>query len=128
MDSKVGDILKDADQIVTTLQKYYPAIGVVKGMSLKDLLALPQAKQFGITGPIVQQVIKDNKMNYTLDSKVGDILKDSDQLVTILQNYVPMVGMVKGMSLKDLLALPQANQFGITPAMVQQVLNEVNAK
>lgn len=72
-------------------------------------------------------------MAYTLDTKVGDILKDT-KAVEILERYAPgvsknpMVGMAKGMSLKSLLAMPQAKQYGITEEMVSKVLSEINAK
>ena len=70
-------------------------------------------------------------MAYTLDTKVGDILKDA-RAVKIFERYAPgvsknpMLGLAKGMSLKSLLAMPQAKQAGITEEMVSKVLAEIN--
>lgn len=72
-------------------------------------------------------------MPYTLDTKVGDILKDTKAVET-LEKYVPgisknpMLGLAKGMTLKALLDMPQAKQAGITEQMVLQVLAEINAR
>lgn len=71
-------------------------------------------------------------MPYTLDTKVGDILKDTGA-VKVFEKYAPgvsknpMIGLAKGMTLKSLLALPQAKQAGVTEEMVKKVLAEVNA-
>lgn len=70
-------------------------------------------------------------MAYTLDTKVGDILKDT-HAVEILEKHVPgisknpMLGLAGGMTLKSLLAMPQAKEFGITEEMVLKVLAEIN--
>lgn len=72
-------------------------------------------------------------MAYTLDTKVGDILKDT-RAVEILERHAPgvsknpMIGMASGMSLRAILAMPQAKQYGITEDMVQKVLAEINAR
>lgn len=72
-------------------------------------------------------------MAYTLDTKVGEILKDT-QAVEVLERYAPgvsqhpMIGFAKGMSLKSLLDMPQARQAGITEDMVLKVLAEINAR
>lgn len=72
-------------------------------------------------------------MAYTLDTKVGDLLKDT-HAVDVLEKYVPgitnnpMVGMASGMTIKSLLAMPQAQQYGITEEKVRQVLDEINGK
>lgn len=72
-------------------------------------------------------------MAYTLDTKVGEILKDT-QAVEVLERYVPgisknpMLGLAKGMTLKSLLDMPQAKQAGITEEMVLGVLKEINAR
>jgi len=77
--------------------------------------------------------MKENKMAYTLDTKVGDILKDT-HAVEILERHAPgvsknpMLGLAKGMTLKSLLAMPQAKQAGITEEMVSKVLAEINAR
>jgi hypothetical protein len=36
--------------------------------------------------------------------------------------------MAKGMTLRSVVAMPQAKQAGVTEEMVQQVLAEINAK
>ncbi|MBE0670355.1 MAG: hypothetical protein IH588_07190 [Anaerolineales bacterium] len=72
-------------------------------------------------------------MAYTLDTKVGDILDDTNAL-EVLEKYAPgvsknpMVGLAKGMTLKALLAMPQAKEAGITEEMVLKVLADINAK
>lgn len=72
-------------------------------------------------------------MAYTLDTKVGEILKDT-RAVEILEQHAPgisknpMLGMAKGMTLRSIVAMPQAKQAGITEEMVQQVLTEINAR
>lgn len=72
-------------------------------------------------------------MAYTLDTTVGEILKDA-HAVEILERYVPgvstnpMIGMAEGMTLKSLLDMPQAKQVGITEQMVTNVLGEINAR
>lgn len=71
-------------------------------------------------------------MPYTLDTKVGDILKDT-RAVDVLEKYAPgvsrnpMIGLAKGMTLRSLLAMPQAKQAGVTEEMVVKVLAEINA-
>jgi hypothetical protein len=75
---------------------------------------------------------KENKMAYTMDSKVGEILKDTGA-VKVLEKYAPgvsnnpMIGLAKGMTLKSLVAMPQAKEAGITEDMVKKVLTEINA-
>lgn len=72
-------------------------------------------------------------MAYTLDTKVGDLLKDSGA-VKVFEKYAPgvsknpMLGLAKGMSLKTLISMPQAKEYGITEDMVSKVLAEINAK
>lgn len=72
-------------------------------------------------------------MAYTLDTKVGEILKDTGA-VTVFERYVPgisknpMIGLAKGMTLKSLVAMPQAKQAGVTEEMVLKVLAEINAR
>lgn len=71
--------------------------------------------------------------SYTLDTKVGDILDDTNA-VEILEKHAPgvsnnpMIGFAKGMTLKSLLAMPQAKDAGITEEMVTKVLAEINAR
>jgi hypothetical protein len=76
--------------------------------------------------------IKENKMAYTILTKVGEILKDP-RAVKILEKYVPgisknpLIGLAKGMTVKALMAMPQAKQAGLTEEMVKKVLTEINA-
>ena len=70
-------------------------------------------------------------MDITLDTTFGDLLEDP-RAKPVLEKYLPgvtanpMIAMVKGVTLKALLAMPQAAQFGITQAKVEQVLAEIN--
>jgi len=70
-------------------------------------------------------------MAYTMDTKVGELLKDT-HAVDVLERYVPgvsknpMVGLASGMTIKSLLAMPQAKQYGITEEKVMKVLEEIN--
>jgi hypothetical protein len=71
-------------------------------------------------------------MAYTLDTTVGTLLDDTGA-VKVVEKYAPgistnpMIGMARGMTLKALLALPQAKQYGVTEDMIKKVLAEVNA-
>jgi hypothetical protein len=66
-----------------------------------------------------------------MDTTVGELLKDT-HAVEILERHVPgishnpMLGLAKGMTLKSILAMPQAKQAGLTEDMVKQVLTEIN--
>ena len=72
-------------------------------------------------------------MAYTLDTKVGEILKDTGA-VQVFERHAPgisknpMIGLAKGMTLRSLIAMPQAKQAGVTEEMVSKVLAEINAK
>ncbi len=72
-------------------------------------------------------------MAYTLDTKVGDLLKDT-HAVDVLEKHVPgitknpMIGFAEGMTIRSLLQMPQAKQYGVTEDRVQQVLTEINGK
>lgn len=72
-------------------------------------------------------------MKFTMETTLGKLL-DEPKAKPILEKYVPgvysnpMVAMVKGMSLNNLLAMPQAAQMGITKEKVQSVLDEINQK
>jgi len=71
-------------------------------------------------------------MAYTLDTKVGEILKDAGA-VKVLEKYAPgvsknpMIRLAKGMTLKTVIAMPQAKDAGLTEEMVKKVLAEINA-
>lgn len=72
-------------------------------------------------------------MAYTMDTKVGELLKDPEA-VKIIERHAPgvsknpMIGLAKGMALKAVVAMPQAKQAGLTEDMIRQVLAEINAK
>lgn len=72
-------------------------------------------------------------MAYTLDTKVGEILDDTNA-IEILEKYAPgvsknpMLALANGMTLKSILAMPQAKEAGITEEMVEKVLAEINAQ
>ena len=72
-------------------------------------------------------------MDYTVDTKVGVLLKDPEA-VKIIEKYAPgvsknpMIGLAKGMTLKTLLTLPQARQAGLNEEMVIKLLKEINDK
>lgn len=71
-------------------------------------------------------------MPYTLETKVGEIMDDTNA-VNILEKYAPgvsknpMLALAGGMTLKSILAMPQAKQAGLTEEMVVKVLAEINA-
>jgi hypothetical protein len=71
------------------------------------------------------------KMAYSLDTKLGDLLNDT-KAVDVVEKYIPgisanpMLIMVKGMTLRALLNMPQAKQAGITEDAVTKVLAEIN--
>jgi hypothetical protein len=64
MDSKLGTLLDDT-QAKKVLDQYAPGlsdnpmIAMAKGMTLTMLLAMPQAKQYGITKEKVQSVLDE---------------------------------------------------------------------
>ena len=70
-------------------------------------------------------------MAITVDTSLGTIL-DNPQAKKVLEQYVPgvsthpMIAMVRGMTLKQILAMPQAAQMGITKDKVDMVLVEIN--
>jgi len=72
-------------------------------------------------------------MKVTLDTTLGTLL-DDPKAKAVIEQYVPgissnpMVAMVKNMTLKNLLALPQAAQFGFTKEKVETILAEINKK
>jgi beta-glucosidase len=70
-------------------------------------------------------------MAFTLDTPLGTLL-DHPQAKPIIDKHVPglstnpMTGMVKGLTLNQILAMPQAAQIGLTKEKVEAVLAEVN--
>jgi hypothetical protein len=71
-------------------------------------------------------------MAYTLDTKLGDVLSDSNA-ITVMERYVPgvsknpILALAKDETLRSLLAMPQVKEFGITEEMVTKLLAEINA-
>ena len=72
-------------------------------------------------------------MEFTLDSTLGQLI-DNPQAKAVMEQYLPgistnpMLVMAKGVSLNQVLAMPQAAQFGITKEKVETVLVEVNKR
>lgn len=70
---------------------------------------------------------------YTLDTQLGTLL-DHPQAKAVIDQYFPgvstnpMVGMLRGMTLNMVLAMPQAAQMGLTKEKVESVLAEVNKR
>jgi hypothetical protein len=70
-------------------------------------------------------------MAYTLDTTLGALL-DDPKAKAVVDKYLPgvasnpMVAMVKGLSLRALVAMPQVAQTGVTEQKIQDVLNEIN--
>ena len=64
LETTVGEILNDTGA-VKVLEKHVPGIstnpmlGLAKGMTLKTLVDMPQAKQLGITEKMVLQVLAE---------------------------------------------------------------------
>lgn len=72
-------------------------------------------------------------MAFTRDTTLGEIL-DDPQAKAVLDKHVPgvadnpMIGMVRGMSLNSVLALPQAKQLGLTEEKADALLAEINKR
>ena len=70
-------------------------------------------------------------MAYTMNSTLGDLLKDP-RVVTVLNQYLPgistnpMVAMIQGMTLNQIVAMPQAAQLGFTKEKAEAILAEAN--
>ncbi len=70
-------------------------------------------------------------MAFTMDTQLGTLL-DNPQAKGVLEKYMPgvssnpMVGMMRGVTLNQVVSMPQAAQMGITKDKVQAMLNEVN--
>ncbi len=70
-------------------------------------------------------------MAITLDTTLGTIL-DDPQAKAVLDQYLPgissnpLAAMAKGMSLKMILAMPQAAQLGLTQEKAEEILAEIN--
>ncbi|MCJ7624198.1 MAG: hypothetical protein MUO76_11895 [Anaerolineaceae bacterium] len=72
-------------------------------------------------------------MTITLDTTLGTLL-DDPQAKAVLDKHLPgissnpLTAMLKGMSLNNILAMPQAAQFGLTKKKAEEILAEVNKK
>lgn len=72
-------------------------------------------------------------MKFTLESTLSQII-DNPQAKAVMEQYMPgvstnpMLLMAKGMTLNQVLAMPQAAQFGITKDKVEMVLAEINKR
>ncbi len=70
-------------------------------------------------------------MAFTLDTQLGTLL-DNPQAKSVIDKYLPgvssnpMVGMMRGVTLNQVLSMPQAAQMGITKDKVESMLAEVN--
>jgi hypothetical protein len=59
---------------------------------------------------------------------------DNPQAKAVLEEYLPgissnpLLGMAKGMSIRTILAMPQAAQFGLTEEKAEEILAEVNKR
>ena len=72
-------------------------------------------------------------MAYTLDTTLGTLL-DHPQAKAVLDQYLPgvssnpMVGMLRGVTINMILAMPQAQQLGLTKEKAEEMLAEVNKR
>ena len=72
-------------------------------------------------------------MEATLDTTLGTLLDDPKAKAT-LDQYLPgissnpLVALARGMSLKMILSMPQAAQFGLTEEKAKEILAEINKK
>jgi hypothetical protein len=70
-------------------------------------------------------------MEFTLDSKLGDLL-DNEQARKVLDQYapgvstMPQIAMFKGATLRMIVSNPMAAQLGLTEEKVKAMLVEVN--
>jgi len=69
--------------------------------------------------------------NFTLDTTLGELMA-KPEAKAIMDQYVPgissnpMLAMVQGVSLRALVAMPQAQQMGFTQDKVQAILDQIN--
>ena len=70
-------------------------------------------------------------MAYTMNTTLGDLLKDP-RVAGVLDQYLPgiatnpMVAMIQGMTLNQIVAMPQAAQLGFTKEKAEAILVEAN--
>ncbi len=74
-----------------------------------------------------------DKLQFTLDTQLGTLL-DHPQAKAVLDQYLPgvsanpMVGMIRGLTINTILAMPQAAMFGLTKEKAEALLVEVNKR
>ncbi len=70
-------------------------------------------------------------MNVNMDTTLGALL-DNPKAKEILEKYAPgvstnpMIGMARGMTINNLLAMPQAAQMGFTKDKADKIIAEIN--
>jgi hypothetical protein len=70
-------------------------------------------------------------MKFTMDTTLGELI-DNPQAKAVLEKQIPgistnpMLAMARGMSIKMILSMPQAAQFGLTKEKAEQILAEIN--
>jgi hypothetical protein len=70
-------------------------------------------------------------MAVTLDTTLGTLL-DDPQARAVLDQHLPgissnpLVAMARGMSVRMILSMPQAAQFGLTEQTANEILAEIN--
>ena len=70
-------------------------------------------------------------MQFTLDTTLGTLLSDPKGKA-VLEQYLPgvstnpMVAMAKGMSVRTIVMMPQAAQFGLTKQKAEEIIAEIN--
>jgi hypothetical protein len=80
---------------------------------------------------MITHIDMEEAMAFTLDTPVGTLL-DHPQAKTVIEQYLPgiatnpMVGMLKGLTLNMVLAMPQATQLGLTKEKAEAMLAEIN--
>lgn len=73
----------------------------------------------------------EDNMKYTMNSTLADLLKDP-RVAGVLNQYLPgvstnpMVAMIQGMTLNQIVAMPQAAQLGFTKEKAEAILAEAN--
>jgi hypothetical protein len=76
---------------------------------------------------------RNHLVAYTLETTLGELLADT-KAEAILEKHLPGISsnplatMAKGLSLKKILAMPQAAQLGLTQKKVEGILAEVNKR
>lgn len=70
-------------------------------------------------------------MAFSLDTPIGTIM-DDPRAKPVIDKYLPdvstnpMIAMARGMTINNILAMPQAAQLGITREKAEALLTEVN--